>query len=93
AIKRKAAEAPVSRDTAYYNANIGKVKSIDDLLNDQRLYSYAMKAHGLEDMTYAKAFIRKVLEGGADDPKSLANRLADQRYVDLAQSFGFGAET
>ncbi|MGY2050569.1 DUF1217 domain-containing protein [Methylobacterium sp. JK268] len=88
-LQRTAAEPEVARDTAYYQANIGKVKSIDDLFNDQQLYSYAMKAYGLEDMTYAKAFMRQVVEGGADDPSSFANRLADPRYVAFARAFDF----
>ena len=61
-LKNTAAQADVARDTGYYAAHIGKVTNIDEFLGDYRLYSYAMKAHGLEDMTYAKAFMRKVLE-------------------------------
>ncbi|ACA20761.1 protein of unknown function DUF1217 [Methylobacterium sp. 4-46] len=91
ALQRKAADPVVARDTAYYEANIGKVKSVDDLMADQRLYAYAMKAYGLEDMTYAKAFMRKVLEGGVADASSFANRLADPRYVAFARAFDFAA--
>ena len=36
------------------------MKSIDDFMKDTRLYNYAMKAFGLDDMAYAKAFMRKV---------------------------------
>ncbi|GJD56627.1 DUF1217 domain-containing protein [Methylobacterium dankookense] len=89
AIKRKAAEATVARETAYYEANIGKVTSVDDLLADRRLYAYAMKAYGLEDMTYATAFMRKVLTEGTADSTSFANRLADDRYVAFAKAFDF----
>ncbi len=39
-------QASVKRDTEYYEANIGKVKTVDDLHGDYRLYSYAMKAYG-----------------------------------------------
>ena len=48
-----------------------------------------MKAFGLEDMTYAKAFMRKVLEEGIDDRKSFANQLADDRYRQFAETFNF----
>ena len=81
----------VNRDTAYYLANIGKVKSIDDFLKDYRLYSYAMKASGLSDMTYAKAFMRKVLTEGVSDSKSFANKLTDPRYREFATTFNFAA--
>ena len=63
-----AAETDVSRETAYYAAHIGKVTSIDDFLGDQRLFAYAMKAFGLTDMTFAKAFMRKVLTEGVCAP-------------------------
>ncbi|WP_274627885.1 DUF1217 domain-containing protein [Arvimicrobium flavum] len=94
-IDRVGRDPIVSRDTEYYMANIGKVSSIDEFVNDYRLFSYAMKAHGLEDMTYAKAFMVKVLEGGVTDPDSFANRLSDKRYVEFAKTFDFkrnGAE-
>ncbi len=83
-------QADVSKDSAYYKANIGKVTSVDDLLNDHRLYTYAMKAYGLEDMAYAKAFIRKVLESNLSDTNSFANKLSDKRYRELAAAFPFG---
>lgn len=86
----------VQRETEYYLENITKVKSIDDFLGDDRLFRFAMKAHGLEDMAYAKAFMRKVLEEGLDDPNSFANKLTDKRYQEFAKSFNFvrhGADT
>ncbi len=88
-LQRKGAEPITARETAYYQANIGKVKSADDFMADQRLYSYAMKAFGLEDMTYAKAFMRKVLTEGTSDSSAFANRLADDRYVAFAKAFDF----
>lgn len=81
----------VSRETTYYLANIGKVKSIDDFLKDYRLFSYAMKAFGLSDMTYAKAFMRKVLAEGISNKDSFANKLSDTRYREFASAFNFAA--
>ena len=81
----------VSRDTAYYLANIGKVKSIDDFLSNYKLYSYAMKAFGLDDMIYAKAFMRKVLTEGIATASTFANKLSDSRYRDFAAAFNFAA--
>jgi hypothetical protein len=87
-------QADVTRNAAYYRDNIGKVKSVDDLLKNDRLYQYAMKAYGLEDMTYAKAFMKKVLESDLSDPNSYANKLVDKRYREFAAAFTFGgAET
>ena len=84
-----AAKPQVARETEYYLAHIVDVKSIDDFLGDDRLFAYAMKAFGLEDMTYAKALMRKVLAGGIDKRDSFANSLADQRYREFAATFNF----
>ncbi|MGY8637971.1 DUF1217 domain-containing protein [Bradyrhizobium sp. 14AA] len=82
-------QADVAREAAYYKANIGKVKTVDDLMKDYRLYHYATKAYGLEDMAYAKAFMRKVLESDLSDAKSFVNKLVDKRYREFAAAFSF----
>lgn len=88
-LKRVEQQPFVKRETEYYLENISKVKTIDDFVSDRRLFAYAMKAHGLEDMTYAKAFMVKVLEGGVDDDSSFANSLSDTRYKAFAETYNF----
>jgi Protein of unknown function (DUF1217) len=88
-LKAAADKPQVARETAYYLESIGNVKSIDDFLADDRLYRYAMKAFGLEEMTYAKAFMRKVLSEGVAESDSFANTLADNRYRSFAETFDF----
>ncbi|WP_174373177.1 DUF1217 domain-containing protein [Agrobacterium tumefaciens] len=89
-LKRVANDPVISRDARYYADNIGKVKNLDEFLKDYKLYSYAMKAFGLEDMTYATAFMKKVLESDLNDPNSFANKMKDTRYRDFAAAFDFG---
>ena len=79
----------VAGATDYYLANIGKVQSVDDFLSDEKLFKYAMKAYGLEDMAYAKAFMRKVLESDLNDKSSFVNKLSDKRYLEFAKAFHF----
>ena len=79
----------VKRETDYYLAHIGNVKSIDDFMKDKRLVTYAMTAYGLGDLSYATAFVRKLLQGGIDDPKAMANQLADARYTAFVKTFNF----
>ena len=88
-LDRVAQQTAVKREADYYEANIGKVKSVDDFLKNDRLYRYAMKAYGLEDMTYAKAFMRKVLDSDLMDSASFANKLTDARYRQFAAAFSF----
>lgn len=59
---------------------------------NHRLYAFAMKAYGLEDMIYAKGFMKKVLAGEPDvNGRVLVDRLQDSRYQDLATAFNFKA--
>lgn len=88
-LKRTAAQPDVKLATEYYRENIGKVTNLEEFFDDHLLYSYAMKAYGLEDMTYAKAFMRKVLESDLTDSKSFANKLVDKRYQEFAKAFSF----
>lgn len=86
-----ASQASVKADAQYYSDNINKIKTVDDFLGNYRVYSYAMKAYGLEDMTYAKAMMKKVLESDLTDSNSYANRLSDTRYKNFAAAFNFNA--
>jgi Protein of unknown function (DUF1217) len=84
-----AAEPAVKTATAYYEANIGSVKSIGDLIGNYRLLSYALNAYGLGDQINAKGLITKVLEGGVSNPKSLANTLPNSQWKAFAAAFNF----
>ncbi|MBX5199724.1 DUF1217 domain-containing protein [Rhizobium sp. NZLR10] len=90
-LNKVASQATVKKDAQYYADHINKVTSVDDFLGDYKLYSYAMKAYGLEDMTYAKAFMKKVLESDLTDANSYANKLSDTRYREFASAFNFNA--
>lgn len=88
-IERVGDQPLVARETEYYQENISNIKSVDEFMADSRIYNYALKAHGLEDMSYAKAFIRKVLTEGIETDSSFANQLADKRYSALVETFNF----
>lgn len=88
-LDRTAAAPNVKRETAYYLSKIGEITSIEEFIADSRVFTYAMKAFGLGDMAYAKAFMRKALEGGIDDQASFANSLTDRRYRDFVATFNF----
>ncbi|SUA99530.1 Protein of uncharacterised function (DUF1217) [Pannonibacter phragmitetus] len=88
-LETTAKDPQVKRETEYYLKNIGNIKTIDDLLKDTRIFKYAMKAFGLEDMDYAKAFMKKALKEGVDDSRSFANKLSDKRYAQFVTAFDF----
>lgn len=85
-----AKEPVVEHSTQYFLANIGKVTSASQLVNNSQLYNYVMTAFGLQDMSYAKALIVKVLNGGTS-ASSFAASLNDPRYLALASAFNFAA--
>jgi hypothetical protein len=88
-LSNTAKQPQIARETEYYLANIGNIKSVDDFMKNDRIYRYAMKAFGLQDMAYAKAFVRKALTEGIDSQDAFANRLVDPRYRELVTAFNF----
>ena len=90
--KATAAEPQVKNDTAYFLANIGKVTSISDFVNNYRLLSYALKAFGLENETNAKGLVTQVLKGGVSNSKSLANTLTNPSFTAFATAFDFAGK-
>lgn len=80
----------LQREIAYFEQNIGKVKTADDLVSDRRLLKVALGAFGLDSEIDKKAFVRKILEGGTEDSAALANRLTAAGVKEFAQTFGFG---
>ena len=79
----------VQREVDYYMATIGSIKTVDEFVSNRRVMNFAMSAFGLQDMAYARAFVRKILNDGHDDSSAFVNRLADQRYLDFAKTFDF----
>nr|WP_319515366.1 DUF1217 domain-containing protein [uncultured Cohaesibacter sp.] len=84
-------DGQVSRETENYLEKIRDIKTIDDFLDDYEVFSYAMTAFGLDDMIYAKAYMRKVLEEGVSDSESFANQLTDLRFQEFATVFDFAS--
>ncbi|TCR91334.1 DUF1217 domain-containing protein [Rhizobium sp. BK376] len=92
-LNRVASQSDIKRQQAYYDANIGSVKTVDDFLNNYQIYSYAMTAYGLGDMIDSKAMMKEVLTSDLSDPNSFANKLSDPRYREFAAAFNFGVST
>jgi uncharacterized protein DUF1217 len=81
----------VQHDISYFRNAIAKVTSADDLVKDYRLLKFTLTAFGLDSQINAQALIKKVLNSDLTDPDSLANKLADPRFRQLAQAFNFAA--
>jgi hypothetical protein len=76
-----------AQSVAYYRANIGSVKSVDDLLNNRKLLTVALSSFQLESQVDAKGILRKLLTQDPTDSASLAQQLVDPRYKQFARAF------
>lgn len=84
------ASAQNKRDEEYFRANIGKIDTAEQLVNDRRLLKVALGAFGLDNDINNKFFIQKVLSDGTLKTDALSNRLADKQYQKMSAAFGFG---
>jgi hypothetical protein len=89
--KLEATQSSVKTATAYYQANIGKVTTINQFVGNYRLLSYALQAYGLGDQINNTALIKKVLEQGTSSSKALANTLPNANWKAFANAFNFSA--
>jgi hypothetical protein len=88
-------EPATKREIEYYQANIKNIKTIDEFIKNDRLFKFAMKAYGLEDMAYAKGLFKKMLQEGISSRTSMANKMSNPLYKEFAKAFDFkgkGAE-
>ena len=79
----------VQRDLTAFKERIEGVDTADGLLEDRALLRVALGAFGLSEDINNTAFLKKALESDLTDDDSFANRLADKRYLALAQAFDF----
>jgi hypothetical protein len=77
--------------TAYYQANIGKVTTINQFVGNYRLLSYALQAYGLGDQVNNTALIKQVLQQGTTNTRALANTLPNGNWKKFAAAFNFSA--
>lgn len=82
----------VKREIEYVKANIGKIESLDDLLDDYRIFRFTLSAFGLEDQQYARAMMRKVIDEGTGSPTDFANQLLDTRYREMSEFIRYDYE-
>src|SRR3546814_13071766 len=62
-----------------------EIRSLDDFMKNETVYNLVMKAYGLEEMAFAKAMIRKILEARTSAPNSMATKLVDPRCKEIAK--------
>lgn len=76
----------VKRDLAHFQENAARIKNVDDLMKDRKSLKVVLSSFQLESEIDKRALLKKVLTQPLDDKKSLANRMLDPRYKQLAQA-------
>jgi hypothetical protein len=82
-------EPQAKREIAAFRDRIGRIASVEDLVKDRAVYSFVMKAFGLEREMPAKAMMKRILTSDPGDKASLVNRLTDPRYREINKVMGF----
>lgn len=82
----------VTRETTQFSDRIKDVETSEELMADRTLLKVALGAFGLDEDLNNRAFIKRILDSDLEDTASLANRLADKRYLAFAQAFNFAGE-
>ena len=72
---------------AYYKANIGSVKTPEDLINNPKLLTVALTAFQLEGEASATGIVRALLTQDPTQTTSLAQQLVDPRFTQFANAF------
>lgn len=85
-------EPMARREVAAFRARIGEIGSVDELVKDHQVFSFAMKAFGLENQIYAKAMMKRIMTADPVDKASLVNRLTDPRYREINKVMGFDTD-
>jgi hypothetical protein len=80
----------IRAEMKYFAANIGAVRTAQELVDDRRLLAVTLQAFGLQDEIDKTAFVLRVLEGGSETRSAPANRIPDARWRELAGALGFG---
>jgi hypothetical protein len=80
----------VDKEIQYFKDKAPKLKSMDDLFKDQRLLRFIASAYSLDDEVQYPARLRKILESKITDPNSLANKMVDPRYKEMASDLMLG---
>lgn len=72
---------------SYFKANIGKAKTVDDVVHDPKLLNFILTAFNLQSDAQYPAKVKAILTSDLSDRTSYANALIDPRYQQFAKEF------
>jgi hypothetical protein len=81
--------ATILKDVETFKKQAARIESPDDFFKNQKLMRFALSAYGLDADISSLGRIKKVMTSDLSDENSLANRMTDPRYQELAKAFDF----
>lgn len=81
----------IAREVAAFRAAVARAPDVETLLKDPRALKVLLTANGLGDQTQYPALAQRALTSDPADPRSLANRLGDRRWVAAAETYAFSS--
>ncbi len=88
-IKATAAQPAVQRAISNFTSAVRSATNVRQLLSNPRVMQVLLTANGLADQIPYTALAQKALQSNVNDPKSLANVLADTRWKSVVQTYDF----
>lgn len=86
----KFAERPlIKRKTEEFRAQVAEIETVDEFFKKYKVLQFALSAYGMESEARYPARIRQTMMSDPNDRYSVANRMADERYRQLAREFDF----
>lgn len=74
----------VTREEDYFNTQIQKISTVDELFKDDRLVKYITSAFSMDTEAQYKGRLQKVVSQDRSDANSLVNKLTDPKFKQLA---------
>ncbi|MBM3524938.1 MAG: DUF1217 domain-containing protein, partial [Alphaproteobacteria bacterium] len=84
AIAKFRGSVQVTRDVEAFKQQVSSLKTVDDLLKNRKAMTFILNAYGLDSEINFLGRIRAVLNSDLGNQNSIANRLSDRRYRELA---------
>ena len=86
------AKTKANTESTYYQAEVPKLKTVDDLLKNRRLLDFTLTAAGIDPKTVSDDMAKKLFKSDLADPKSFVNLQTDKRLRQVVASFNFDAK-
>lgn len=82
------ASVTIENEVTNFRTSTEELASGEEVFDDFRLSLFALGAYDLLDDSGGTFFLKRIVQEGVDASDSLANKLQDQRYKDLAADLG-----